>query len=71
MKGLNIYTKELAQMAGVRESELVYAMQTDGYLYGVKIPDPVPRAGNRIRAFRYEDALLFANSIKSARYNSR
>lgn len=67
MKGLNIYTKELALMAGVSERDLVHAMQTDNQLYGVKIPDPVPRAGNRIRAFDFDEAVLFADSVKAAR----
>ena len=67
MKGLNIYTRELALMAGVRESELVHAMQTDNQLYGVTIPAPVSRTGNRIRAFAFDDAVQFADSVKAAR----
>ncbi|EGU3395839.1 hypothetical protein H3J60_004567 [Salmonella enterica] len=67
---MTINTQELALMAGITESELVHALLSEGYLFGVKIPVPVGRGGSRTRAFRYTEAMLFANSVKSARRTS-
>lgn len=67
---MRVNTQELALLAGITESELVHALQSEGYLCGVKIPAPINHAGAHTRTFRYTEAMLFANSVKSARKTS-
>ncbi|MDY0417827.1 hypothetical protein PYW49_09110 [Enterobacter sp. 170198] len=67
-----IKTHVLAQLAGVTEAELVYALMTTGELFGVKIPAPLPGRHNaKTRNFDYKEALDFAEELKIARYSRR
>ena len=63
---MHLNTRELALLAGIQEAELVHALQTDGYLYGIEVPEPVKRSG-KTRIFDYSKALIFANRVKSER----
>ncbi|EAM5005933.1 hypothetical protein EIM70_22610 [Salmonella enterica] len=67
-KSVGIRTSLLAQMAGIREAELVHALQTTHHFWGVKIPDPLPqRANAKTRNFDYEEAKVFAEKINAIR----
>lgn len=65
---VGIRTTLLAQIAGVTDAELVYAIKASGELNGVKIPEPLPAKHNaKTRNFDYQECLAFAERVNTAR----
>lgn len=64
---ITINTKGFSELLGVKESELVHALNNGGLLFGVELPKPVEIANlknNRSRKFYLDDAIEFKSRIK-------
>ncbi len=60
-------TQQFASLLGIKESELVFALKSDGFFLGQQLPSPIDRACWRSRRFRFDDVIAFKRTLEVTR----
>ncbi|EJD3148831.1 hypothetical protein M1V18_004404 [Salmonella enterica] len=65
---ITINTRQFAELIGVSEGELIYALDHTGALFGVVLPKPAyARHKSLSRKFEYAAAIEFAKKITDSK----